>query len=36
MAEFVNVEVADQIATITLDRPKMNVLNAQVQREIAG
>ncbi|MFI7449099.1 enoyl-CoA hydratase/isomerase family protein [Nonomuraea sp. NPDC049714] len=35
MAEFVNVEVADQIATIKLDRPKMNVLNAQVQREIA-
>jgi enoyl-CoA hydratase/carnithine racemase len=35
MAEFVSVEVADQIATIRLDRPKMNALNAQVQREIA-
>ncbi|WP_336205937.1 enoyl-CoA hydratase/isomerase family protein [Nonomuraea sp. LPB2021202275-12-8] len=35
MAEFVNVEVADQIATIRLDRPKMNALNGQVQREIA-
>ncbi|MEU4577150.1 enoyl-CoA hydratase/isomerase family protein [Nonomuraea sp. ATR24] len=35
MADFVSVEVADQIATITLDRPKMNALNGQVQREIA-
>jgi len=35
MAEFVSVEVADQIATIKLDRPKMNALNGQVQREIA-
>jgi enoyl-CoA hydratase/carnithine racemase len=35
MAEYVNVEVADQIATILLARPKMNALNAQVQREIA-
>ncbi|MFG1945029.1 enoyl-CoA hydratase/isomerase family protein [Nonomuraea sp. NPDC048826] len=35
MAEFVSVEVADQIATIRLDRPKMNALNAQVQLEIA-
>ena len=35
MAEFVSVEVADQIATIRLDRPKMNALDAQVQREIA-
>jgi enoyl-CoA hydratase/carnithine racemase len=34
MGEFVNVEVADQIATIRLDRPKMNALNGQVQREI--
>jgi len=31
----VRVEVADQIATIRLDRPKMNALNAQVQAEIA-
>ncbi|NUR92037.1 MAG: enoyl-CoA hydratase/isomerase family protein [Nonomuraea sp.] len=34
MGEFVNVEVADQIATIRLDRPKMNALNIQVQGEI--
>lgn len=34
MGEFVGVEVADHIATIELDRPKMNVLSAQVQREI--
>ncbi|MFI6815386.1 enoyl-CoA hydratase/isomerase family protein [Nonomuraea sp. NPDC050328] len=34
MGEFVRVEVADQIATIRLDRPKMNALNGQVQREI--
>ncbi|HEY0934199.1 MAG TPA: enoyl-CoA hydratase-related protein [Trebonia sp.] len=36
MGEFVRVEVADQIATIRLDRPKMNALNAQVQDEIAA
>ncbi|GAB2936021.1 enoyl-CoA hydratase/isomerase family protein [Nonomuraea fastidiosa] len=35
MGEFVSVEVADQIATIRLDRPKMNALNGQVQRELA-
>ncbi|MEV0144208.1 MULTISPECIES: enoyl-CoA hydratase-related protein [unclassified Nonomuraea] len=35
MAEFVRVEVAGQTATIRLDRPKMNALNGQVQREIA-
>ena len=35
MGEFVRVETADQIATIRLDRPKMNALNAQVQGEIA-
>jgi enoyl-CoA hydratase/carnithine racemase len=35
VGEFVRVEVADQIATIRLDRPKMNALNAQVQNEIA-
>ncbi|MCA2184939.1 enoyl-CoA hydratase/isomerase family protein [Nonomuraea cavernae] len=34
MGEFVRVETVDQIATIRLDRPKMNALNAQVQREI--
>ncbi|MGH3277827.1 MAG: enoyl-CoA hydratase/isomerase family protein [Trebonia sp.] len=36
MGEFVRVEVADQVATIRLDRPKMNALNAQVQAEIAA
>ena len=36
MGEFVRVEVADAIATIRLDRPKMNALNAQVQEEIAA
>jgi len=34
VGEFVRVEVADGIATIRLDRPKMNALNAQVQAEI--
>jgi enoyl-CoA hydratase/carnithine racemase len=36
VGEFVRVEVADQIATIRLDRPKMNALNAQVSGEIAA
>jgi enoyl-CoA hydratase/carnithine racemase len=31
----VRVEVAERIATIRLDRPKMNALNGQVQGEIA-
>jgi enoyl-CoA hydratase/carnithine racemase len=35
VGEFVRVEVAAGIATIRLDRPKMNALNAQVQHEIA-
>jgi enoyl-CoA hydratase/carnithine racemase len=35
VGDFVRVELADQIATIRLDRPKMNALNAQVQTEIA-
>jgi enoyl-CoA hydratase/carnithine racemase len=35
MGEFVRVEVADAIATIRLDRPKMNAINEQVQEEIA-
>jgi enoyl-CoA hydratase/carnithine racemase len=35
VGEFVRVEVAERIATIRLDRPKMNALNAQVQDEIA-
>ncbi|HET7350162.1 MAG TPA: enoyl-CoA hydratase-related protein [Marmoricola sp.] len=33
-AEFVRLEVADGVATMRLDRPKMNALNAQVQAEI--
>ena len=36
MAEFVRVERDQGIATIRLDRPKMNALNAQVQNEIAA
>jgi enoyl-CoA hydratase/carnithine racemase len=36
VGEFVRVEQADGIATIRLDRPKMNALNAQVQHEIAA
>ena len=34
MGEFVRVEVEDGVATIRLDRPKMNALNVQVQEEI--
>ncbi|GAA1727386.1 enoyl-CoA hydratase/isomerase family protein [Aeromicrobium alkaliterrae] len=34
MAEFVRLEVADGVGTIRLDRPKMNALDAQVQREL--
>ncbi|RAY12347.1 enoyl-CoA hydratase/isomerase family protein [Actinomadura craniellae] len=34
MGEFVRVEVGDGVGTIRLDRPKMNALNAQVQREL--
>jgi enoyl-CoA hydratase/carnithine racemase len=34
MAEFVRLEVAEGVATMRLDRPKMNALNAQVQEEI--
>ena len=36
MGEFVRVEVADGVATVRLDRPKMNALNAQVLEEIAA
>ncbi|MEU7882101.1 enoyl-CoA hydratase/isomerase family protein [Microbispora bryophytorum] len=35
MGEFVRVEISEHIATIRLDRPKMNALNRQVQEEIA-
>ena len=34
MAEFVRLEVEDGVATIRLERPKMNALNVQVQEEI--
>jgi enoyl-CoA hydratase/carnithine racemase len=34
MGEFVRVEVADGIATIRLDRPKVNALSVQVKTEI--
>src|SRR6202042_1300188 len=36
MAEFVRVETDQAIATIRLERPPMNALNAQVQDEIAA
>src|SRR6202044_2081854 len=36
MAEFVRVETDQTVATIRLDRPPMNALNAQVQAEIAA
>src|SRR2546421_10464000 len=36
MGEFVRVERDGAIATIRLDRPPMNALNAQVQDEIAA
>jgi len=35
MGEFVHVETGQHVATIRLDRPPMNALNAQVQQEIA-
>ena len=34
MADFVSMEVVDRVATITLNRPKMNALSLQMQREI--
>ncbi len=34
MAEFVSLEVADRVATLTLQRPPMNALNRQMQAEI--
>jgi enoyl-CoA hydratase/carnithine racemase len=34
VGEFVRVEVEDGVATIRVDRPKMNALNAQVQEEV--
>jgi enoyl-CoA hydratase/carnithine racemase len=35
VAEFVHFEVEDAVATIRLDRPKMNALNAPMQAQIA-
>jgi enoyl-CoA hydratase/carnithine racemase len=34
MAEFVRLDVDNGVGTIRLDRPKMNALDAQVQREL--
>ncbi len=34
MGELVRLEVSDGVGTIRLDRPKMNALNAQMQREL--
>jgi len=34
MAEFVQLEVADGVGTIRLDRPKMNAISVQVQAEL--
>jgi enoyl-CoA hydratase/carnithine racemase len=36
MGDFVHVETEQAVATIRLDRPPMNALNAQVQDEIAA
>jgi enoyl-CoA hydratase/carnithine racemase len=36
MPEFVRVEVSGGVATIRLDRPKMNALNGQVQEELGA
>src|SRR5919112_3754104 len=34
MADYVRLEVTDNVATLRLDRPPMNALNRQVQEEI--
>jgi len=34
MSDYVRLEVADGVATLRLDRPKMNALNVSVQEEI--
>ncbi|GAA3839447.1 enoyl-CoA hydratase-related protein [Sphaerisporangium flaviroseum] len=36
MAEFVRVETGGRVATIRLDRPKMNALNGQMQEELGA
>ena len=33
-ADFVRLEVADGVATLRLDRPKMNAISFQVQAEL--
>ncbi len=33
MAEYVSMDVSDRVATITLNRPKMNALSLQLQQE---
>jgi enoyl-CoA hydratase/carnithine racemase len=35
VGEFVRLEIADGVATIRLDRPKMNAVNAQLRDELA-
>jgi len=35
MGEYVRLEVADGVGTIRLERPKMNAIDTQVQRELA-
>jgi len=34
MTEFVKLEVADGVATITINRPPVNALNSEVQTEL--
>ena len=36
MSEVVRLEVADGIGTIVLDRPKMNALDAEMQRQLVA
>jgi enoyl-CoA hydratase len=36
MGEFVRLEVSEGVGTIRLDRPKMNALDAQLQRELSA
>jgi enoyl-CoA hydratase/carnithine racemase len=36
VGEFVHLEVSGAVATIRLDRPKMNAVNAQLRDELAG
>src|SRR6478735_7436368 len=35
MGEFVSVEVVERVATVRLDRPKMNAIDSRVQGELA-